>query len=699
MKTVRESQFLLGACYYPEHWSNALWADDFCRMKGMGLKVVRMAEFAWSLFEPEEGQFQFDLFDRVMDLAESAEIRVILGTPTATPPAWLTHKYPEVLNVSRDGIVQRHGERRHCNYNAPVYRDLSARIASKMAEHYGGHKALIGWQIDNELNCGADTFHADADHEAFRAWLKSRYGSLAALNAAWGAVFWNQTYSAWEQVCLTRPTPSNAPNPHLALDEKRFISDTVIGFVQMQVDAIRQYDRQHWITTNGLFGHIDYHRMTRETLDFISYDSYPQFGVVWPDSGDQPLLDRKWGSNLSVARGISPQFCVMEQQSGPGGWVNALEQPSPKPGQLRLWTYQSIAHGADMLLYFRWRTASFGTEIYWHGINDYHNRPNRRCAEVAQVGREIAAIGELLVGTTYAADVAILRDYDNEWDGELDKWHGPFERQSYAAWFAALQRRHTPVDVLYLDDHSATLLGRYHTLVYPHPAIMTDRTACLLKEYVRTGGRLILGCRTGYKNANGHCEMRPLPGPVSDLCGVEVEEFTRIGILESEPTIDMEGQAIGLVSGPFNDILRPVAASSRVIATYGEGAGHYHGKPALVENTWGAGTVLTYGGVFNVPMASAVADHIGLHGPLSHVLQLQGDVEIAVRRSPEEGYVFLLNYSSLGKEISVRTRAVDLLSGDVIFGNHTMAPYGVMILKESELIGGIAHTGPQGGDD
>jgi len=687
MKTLRVSQFLLGACYYPEQWPESLWEDDFRRMADMGLRVVRMAEFAWSLFEPVEGRFEFGLFDRAMDLAQRAGIDVILGTPTATPPAWLTAKYPEVLNVSREGVVQRHGERRHCNYNAPVYRDLSARIAGRMAEHYCNHVGLLGWQIDNELNCGADTFYSDADHAAFRIWLKARYSSLDALNAAWGTVFWNQTYSAWEQVFLTRPTPSNAPNPHLALDEKRFISDTVVDFVRLQVDEIRRHDAEHWITTNGLFGHIDYNKLTRDTLDFISYDSYPQFGVVWPDGGEHPLLDRRWSANLAVTRSVSPQFCVMEQQSGPGGWVTGLEQPTPKPGQLRLWTYQSIAHGADMLLYFRWRTATFGTEIYWHGINDYHNRPNRRCAEVAAVGRELAAIGEQLVGTTYAADVAILRDYDNEWDGELDTWHGPFEKQSYSAWFAALQHRHVPVDVLYLDGHTAEFLGKYRTLIYPHPTILTESTADLLNQFVRGGGRLIMGCRTGYKNANGHCRMMAMPGLVSDLCGVEVEEFTRIAAAQTEPQVDWPGAAgAPFASGPFNDVLRLTGHSAKVIATYGEGAGHYKGEPAIVENSYGDGTVLTYGGVFNVAAAAAIAEYLGLRCPLADVMRLPIDIEFAVRRSQDDGYVFLLNYSSVGQKIAISSEVVDLLSGDVVCRDHTVQPYGVVVLRESELV-------------
>ena len=687
-KTLRASKFQLGACYYPEQWPDTLWEDDFRRMREMGLGIIRVAEFAWSVFEPEEGLFQFDLFDRVMDLAAAYGLSVIIGTPTATPPAWLTHKYPEVLNASKNGIVYQHGERQHNNYSSQIYRDFSARIAGKLAEHYANHNALAGWQIDNELNCGISEFYSAADQTGFRTWLQNRYGTLDRLNAAWGAAFWNQTYSHWDQVHLTSPTPSNSPNPHQALDEKRFISDTVISYVKVQVDAIREFDSEHWITTNGLFGHLDSHRLTQENLDFFSYDSYPQFATLWPDGGEHPLLDRKWGASLSVTRGISPQFCVMEQQSGPGGWVNNLAQPTPKPGQIRLWTYQSIAHGADMLLYFRWRTATFGTEIYWHGINDYHNRPNRRCAEVAQIGSELGQIGDALVGSRYIAEVAILKDYNNDWDGELDIWHGPYEKQSAASWFAALQHRHVPVDIQYLSaEANVDDLRRYHTLIYPHPTIMTDETAEILNEYVRGGGRLVLGCRTGYKNIDGHCVMRPFPGPVSELCGVEVDEFTRIGPLEIEPSIQWHGQTARTISsGPFNDILRPTTHTARVLAAYGDEAGHYAGAPALVENRHGSGLTLYYGGVFTVPMAHATADHLGLTCPFADLVTLPRDIELAARRRADgQQIVFLLNYSSTPQPISVHTDSVDLLSGSKINGEHIIPPYGVIALETAPV--------------
>jgi len=688
-KSLHLDRFQLGVCYYPEHWSETLWADDFRRMRELGFSVIRMAEFAWTIFEPEEGTFSFDLFDRAIALAHDHGLQVILGTPTATPPVWLTHAYPEVLNVTQTGVQYQHGMRRHYNYNAPIYRELSARIVRKLAEHYGQSPAVIGWQIDNELNCEVNVFYSAADHVAFRAWVQRKYGCLDALNRAWGTVFWNQTYTDWAQVCLTGPTPSDSPNPHQSLDEKRFFSDSAISFARMQADILRELAPNQWITTNGIFGHLDSHQLSEEALDFISYDSYPNFntilGSLFPNAAPDPLLDRRWSWLLSVARSISPHFCVMEQQSGPGGWTNRIAQPSPKPGQMRLWTYQSIAHGADMVLYFRWRTATMGTEIYWHGINDYHNRPNRRVAEVAQIGRELETLGLRLVTTQTSAQVALVSDYDNQWDGELDLWHGPYTRQSVQAWFTALQYQHIPVDAMYLRS-TTTLedLAQYRVLVYPHPAILTDATAALLTEYVRQGGTIVFGARTGYKDSTGQGYMRPFPGPVAELCGVIVADFTRIGPNESAPTLrwrDAEGPASAAEA--FNDILQVEAISAEVLAEYA--GGYYAGAPALVRNTVGNGSAYYYGAVFSAEVAVALIPRLGLASPVADWLELPRPVELCIRECAETGeqLIFLLNYSDASQTIILHKDTTDMLAGTRVQGPVVLAPFDVRILLET----------------
>jgi Beta-galactosidase len=689
-KSLKEETLRLGACYYPEHWEETLWEDDFRRMRELGFSIIRVAEFAWAYMEPEEGTFRFDLFDRALDAAHRHGIQVILGTPTATPPAWLTHRYPEVLNVSMDGVTYRHGMRKHTNYNSPVYQRFSARITRKMAEHFKDHPAVVGWQIDNELNCELSVFYSEADHAAFREWLKRKYGSLTELNRAWGAVFWSQTYTDWEQVHLSRPTPADSPNPHLALDEKRFISDSAIGFARIQADILREVvGTKHWITTNGLFGHLDNHRMTEELLDFYTYDSYPQFSTIFPDEGPDPMLDRKWSWNLSVVRSISPNYGIMEQQSGPGGWVNRMKMPSPKPGQMRLWTYQSIAHGADMVLYFRWRTATFGTEIYWHGINDYHNQPNRRVHEAGRIGGELARIGSKIAQSRYEASIAIVGDYDNGWDGELDVWHGPLAAQSTKAWFKVLQREHIAVDSLTLTERTTLAeLQRYRVLVYPHPAILTEKAANLLRAYAEAGGTVLFGARTGYKDEFGHCRMMPFPGFASSLCGITVEDFTAVNGIAEAPTLrwadesDAEAStaAAAVTADSFNDILYVESSSVKVLAEYA--SDYYAGKPALTVNELGEGRVYYYGAAYNEEAVRLLLPRLGLRKTAEDLVRAPSEVELAIRRHEESGeaYTFALNYAAQPVTVQLQRSAVDLLSGCSLEGDVELEPYGVLVL-------------------
>lgn len=675
--------FTLGVCYYPEQWDEKLWEDDYRRMKEMGIDIVRVGEFAWTIFEPADGRFEFGLFDRALDLAHAHGLRVIMGTPTATPPAWLTHAHPEVLNKTQDGLTYHHGMRRHYTYNSPVYREYCARIVRRMAEHYRDHPAIVGWQIDNELNCETDVFYADADHVAFRAWLQDKYGTLEALNEAWGAVFWNQTYTAWEQVHLTRKTPAGSPNPHQALDEKRFISDSAISFAKLQSDIVREVAPHHWVTTNGLFGHLDSHRLTDETLDFFSYDSYPLFYTMFGDAEEpQPMRDRWWSLNLCGVRDISPNFCVMEQQAGPGGWTNRIQLPAPYPGQLRLWTYQSILHGADMVLYFRWRTATFGTEIYWHGLNDYHNGPNRRLREAAVVGEELKRIGARLAGRTYKADVALLEDYDNEWDGRLDTMHGALRGPSVSAWFKRLQYRHIPADKVKLRaDATADRLSRYRLAVYPHPTIMTQRTAEMLEAYVRQGGILVLGARTGYKDDNGHCRMMPFPGMAAGLCGVHVDDFTLIaGDREPADVALADGSGRTFKAPLFNETLTVQAEDAEVVASYA--SGWFAGSPALTRRKLGQGEVWYFGAAFSEGAAEAILDLLELPSPAAEWGRLPREVEFGIRTDDAGGeWAYLLNYADRPSDIELAVDCVDVLTGERLSGTVAMPPFGVRILE------------------
>jgi beta-galactosidase len=684
-KSLKMNKLTLGVCYYPEHWPQSLWEDDLVRMRDLGVEYVRVAEFAWNKFEPEEGVFTFGFFDGFLDLAHRLGMKVIFCTPTATPPAWLTHKYPEALNATPDGTLYRHGLRRHYTYNSPVYNRLCARLVEKIAEHYCPFPAVSGWQIDNELNCEADVFYSESDHAAFRSHLKEKFLTLDALNEAMGTVFWNQTYTSWDEIYLTRPTVHHGTNPHMALEEKRFISRSAIAFCKLQADIIRKHaPAGQFITTNGIFGHLDSHEMTDAALDFIMYDSYPDFAHDLDDGAraQGSLKDRAWARNLSRARSISPNFGIMEQQSGPGGWDIRMRQPMPKPGQMRLWTFQSVAHGADYIGYFRWRTCWVGTEIYWHGLNDYSNQPNRRLAELETIRGNFVKLAPI-AGSRYRANVAFVKDYDNEWDGEQDRWHGPLDKLSEDGWLAASQHTHTPMDYLYLrrgGSNGTTLAGlqKYGLLVYPHATILPKETAELLGEYVRLGGQLVMGARTGYKDEYGRCPMMPMPGYASELCGVRVADYTFLGPDDAPETAVWNGKALD--APMFNDVLE-ATGGARVLARFR--GNYYDGAPALVANRIGEGTAYYLGAGFSEEMAENFLNNLGFASPFAGLVELPREAELAVRSAQGRDYLFILNYEPHVIEIDVKRPMTDLLTGRAVSGKVEMEKYGVMVLRHT----------------
>lgn len=670
----------LGTCYYPEHWDRTLWEDDLNRMLACGIETVRVAEFAWNLTEPREGEFTFALFDAFLETAQKTGMKVIFSTPTATPPAWLTEKYPEVLNARMDGVLYRHGMRRHYNYNSPKYRELAARIVEQLGAHYAKHPSIIGWQIDNEINCETNEFYSESDTAAFRIFLKEKYGTLDALNQAWGTVFWNQTYTDWTEIYVPRTTVHNSVNPHQTLDYIRFVSESAVGWCRMQSDILRKYVKPgDFITTNGMFQRLDNHKMADTALDVFTYDSYPNFAYCLDQDPlhSDGLNDRKWSSNLTNVRSVCPHFGIMEQQSGANGWNTRMEAPAPKPGQMMLWVMQSIAHGADYVSFFRWRTCTKGTEIYWHGILDYDNRDNRKLEEVCRIRNRVRAIAET-AGSSYLADVAMLRDYDNVWDAEVDLWHQRLAWSSEEEIFHAAQTSHTPLDYVYLcDSTSLDELTAYSVLIYPHALILTEKRAALLKAYVEQGGTLIFGARTGQKEISGQCVMRPMPGLLAELSGSDVREFTFVGPADEPQSMTWDGQQVG--TGLFSDIMDAVGENARVLAVYDRD--FYQGRAALIENRCGKGRVLHFGGTFTRDNTVRFLDDAGVLDPYRNLLSLPACCELAVKEKDGRRYLFVLNYTSQPQIVTLHVTATDMDNQTEVSGDVSIEAYGTRVYR------------------
>ncbi len=675
------NEMTMGVCYYPEHWEKSLWRDDLKRMKETGISVVRIAEFSWNKVEPEEGVFTFAFFDEFLDLCRDEGMKVIFCTPSATPPAWISETYPEILNAREDGVLYRHGGRHQYNYNSKKYQELVRRVVEKEAEHYGKHPAIIGWQIDNELNCETCEFHSESDSAAFRVFLKEKYGTLDALNENWGTTFWNQTYTTWEQIHVPRTLLGNGYNPHLHIDYYRFVSASTLNFCRMQAEIIAKYRKpEDFITTNGMFWNVDNHEMAQEILDVYTYDSYPNFAYCIAEDPlhNDTLNDRHWSKNLTEVRSICPHFGIMEQQSGANGWTTRMEAPTPRPGQLELWAMQSVAHGADYISFFRWRTCTFGTEIYWHGILDYDNRDNRKLAEVKEFYRKLKKL-DPLCGSEYTAAFGLLKDYDNAWDTNVDVWHRRMIEASEEEIFQAAQRTHTPYDHVYLREKTQlSELVRYPVLFYPHPTIMTQERADLLKAYVEQGGTLIIGCRSGYKKENGQCVMLPQPGLLQPLTGSDVREFTFAS--PAEPAVYARWED-GMESAMpiYHDVMEIAQGveNAKVLAYYT--GSFYAGRPAVIEKKTGKGRAIHYGSTFSRTNVKQLLSYTGVLAPFEEILSAPEEVEVICREKDGRKFYFLLNYLPEEKTVVLHEKMRNLYDDALAEGEFVLKPYGTAV--------------------
>lgn len=662
--------FYFGVDYYPEQWPEERWPEDARLMAEAGFNVVRLAEFAWAMLEPTPGRYDFAWLDRVIALLAAHGMQIVLGTPTASPPPWLMTAHPDIFLVREDGRRVTYGHRRGYCPNNPIYHDYTRRIVARMAEHYADHPAVIGWQIDNEFG---DRCYCPVCTRAFQKWLLGRYGSLANLNARWGTVFWSHVYNDWGEIPLPLAT-AGPPNPGLALDFYRFSSDSYVAYQRLQAAILRQRCPGHFITHNFMgFGYdrLDYFDLAAD-LDFVAWDNYPR--TQWQMQAD---VDP---SRLALAhdtmRGLRGQnFWVIEQQAGAGGWESV--GVTPRPGELRLWAYQAIAHGADGILFFRWRTARYGTEQYWHGLLDHHGRPGRRYEEIGQMGRELKAAGDLINGAVVKPAVAMILSYDSRFAFQVQANNPRF---SYAGHFQqfyrALHGRHVPIAIV----APTADLSPYRLVVAPVLHLVTAAVAANLRRFVEAGGVLVVTPRTGVKDEANAVVNAPLPGLLAELCGAEVEEYDS---LAPEMCNNLEFALPELATahppavGIWCDILRPTTAA--VVARYTKD--YYAGRPAITINRYGQGYVVYVGALGDDLLYETLASWLLRLAGVQRLLAAPAGVEVGERWQGDRRLLFVLNHTEREVEVTLDCCYSDLLHGPrAVVGTVPIAPRDLLVL-------------------
>lgn len=444
---------MLGVCYYPEHWLQSHWADDAARMAALGLSWVRIGEFAWSRLEPYEGVYNWSWLDAAIDTLGKADLKIVLGTPTATPPRWMVDKYPDMLAYDEQGRPRKFGSRRHYCFSHEGYKDECRKICDELGKRFGGNPYIKGWQIDNEYGCHDTTVsYSPAAKFAFQTWLKIKYNNVEALNEAWGNVFWSMEYARFEDIDLPNLTVTE-PNPSHVMDFRRFSSNQVVRFNRLQCDVLRQYTDQPLI--HNYMGRItDFdHFAVGDDLEIASWDSYPlgfledrseqsdAWKVRFTRQGDPDFQAFHHDLYRAVGKG---RWWVMEQQPGPVNW--APFNPAPLPGMVRLWTWEAIAHGAEVVSYFRWRQAPFAQEQMHAGLLRPDNKPATGFAEIESIDRELK---QLSLETHKLADVAIVFDYPSNWAWEVQPQGQSFTYFDLIFdYYRALRRAGLSVDIL-----------------------------------------------------------------------------------------------------------------------------------------------------------------------------------------------------------------------------------------------------------
>ncbi len=638
----------MGTAWYPEQWPQDRWEKDLALMEAAHIDVVRVAEFAWSTLEPREGQFEFEWLDRAIAQAARHHIRVVLGTPSAAPPAWLTSKYPDTLRVDEDGRADEHGGRQQFSFTSPRYRTLAREIAEKLAIRYGHDPNVLGWEIDNEV--GPPSFDAETRTQ-FHRWLQEKYRTVAELNRHWTTAYWSQTYDDFAQV----PMHSKNENPGLLLDWKYFVTDTWASYVENQVRVIRRHaDPHQFITTNTMHwnGGFDHYVMHR-SLDLASWDEYVANGHYgWLDYAVQHDLVRGYKRR---------NFWLMETQPGFVNWwpVNR----SLDPGQVREVAWQAVGHGADAVLYWQWRSALNGQEQYHGSLLGPDGTPVPVYDEVQKIGAEFARTGMALADTTPHSRVALLQSYESRWAIDFQRHHKDFDPvEEFAAFYRPLEIGAQSVDVIATDAP----LESYALIVAPALNVLSAAQAEHLANYVRHGGHLVLGPRSGMKDPYNALWPERQPGPLVTLLGARVEQFYAL-----DQPVAVSGEAGTGQATIWAEALEPLAPDTRVGMTYGGGQGWLDGKPAMLTRQVGKGTITYLGAWLEPALMQKLADRLLADAGIKPIVPgVAADVEICERSGAGKRVWIVINHGrgaqTVRLPLQIRSFLVGSGSGDSI---------------------------------
>jgi beta-galactosidase len=677
-----------GVDYYPEQWvfpyggsaenPEAAWERDATLMTKAGFNVVRIGDFSWGICEPEEGKYDFLWLRRVMDVMGAHAIEVVLGTPTAAPPIWLGRKHPEILPLDDRGLTKHEGTRHAVCLASDVFWDYSKRIVTAMAESLGDHPQLIAWQIDSGIGGHQTEFSFNAEsRKEWHMWLEAKYQTIERLNDLLGLRYWGQIVKSWDEVPMPMHTPATH-NPALLLDWNRFCSDTIVQFVKMQADVLRELSPDHPVTVNlrALTRKFDHFDMAG-VVDFVSVES----NAATKSKSANLACDIDMLRSLKKSDVKMPDddcgFWVIEQKAGQVNWqdVNSLV----RPGLVRLFTYQLISRGACGVLYYHWRQPRIGNEKFYGAILPHHLEGNDRVfKEISQVGEELKMLAPAIKDTKVVSEVCILYSHDNDWTLQQPMQPNNFFnlREHIQLIYNALHDRNIQVDFARPTED----LSKYKIVIAPSLHLLAAGEADRLKLYVQNGGTLVSTFNTGLVNEYSIAPDTGYPNDLTDLFGLEVLEFDLLPPGEENhltfkgvfPTSHLHPAKL------WCDIIEPKGC--QILANYTKD--FYAGRAAMTLNTFGLGKAIYIGTMSHQHFYHDLVTWLRQTCSLHPLLKVPENVEVSMRQKEGTRVFFLLNHQNSFVRIQFYKPMHDFLTGNTFSGNYDIPAHGVLVLDE-----------------
>ncbi len=663
------SRILYGGDYNPNQWPREVWDEDMRLFKKAHINSATVNVFSWAHLQPNEETYDFSQLDEIIDMLSKENYDIVLATSTGAMPAWLVKNYPEVARVDFDGRRHKFGQRHNHCPNSPDYQRFASKLVEELAKRYGPNPHVTCWHINNEFNTGC---YCENCEKAFRVWLRKKYGSLDAVNAAWNTEFWGHTFYEWDEIVA----PNNLSDgmgfgwvrksafAGISIDYDRFLSDSLLENYKMERDIIRKYDPNTPITTNlmGTYKGLDYFKWAKE-MDVVSWDNYPAYNTPWSETA----------MRHDLMRGLKNQpFMLMEQTPSQQNWqeYNSLK----RPGQMRAQSWQTVAHGADTIQFFQLRRSKGACEKF-HGavISHSGSEETRVFKEVTQLGAELEALGTELLGADSPAKVGIIFDWDNYW--ALEYTSGPSVDLQYCdqihQYYRYFYEHHIPVDMVPIDADFA----RYDAIIAPVLYMVKEGVAEALEEFVAAGGTLITGFMSGIVDQSDNVHLGGYPGPLRKLCGVWAEEIDALAPEQANVLRFSDGGECKC--NLLCDILHLEGAEA--IASYGED--FYAGTPAVTRNQFGKGIVYYVGTQPDHDGLDNILSRLASDAKLKPVIEESTSLEVTRRVKDGKDYFFVMNFT--GKEQAVPEKfagKVDLLTGEKI--GTALEAFGTLVVRE-----------------